>query len=114
MGLNHSVTVQMVFENLLLYHILTELEKIDTMNEVLFRQVIAFAFANAFNSFCTKFQVFHDFFEAEELVFAKNDQSENSYILERGCFNTATESAMLVASSYLLKHHLAARTSRQA
>lgn len=35
-GLDHSVTVQMVLKNLLLDDILAELEQIDAMDEVLF------------------------------------------------------------------------------
>ena len=55
----------MVLKNLLLDNILAELEQIDAMDEVLFWQIVAFAFTDAFNCFHSKLQVFHDLFKAK-------------------------------------------------
>ena len=39
----------MVLEYLFLNHILTEFKEIDTVDEILFRKVVAFAFTDALN-----------------------------------------------------------------
>ena len=47
MSLHHSIAVEVMLEDLLLYHILTEFKQIDTVDEILLGEVVAFTLTDA-------------------------------------------------------------------
>ena len=81
------------------------------MDKVLFGKVIAFTIADAFDCLHAMLLVFHDLFKAEELIFTKNDQSQDFNILNRISVYSAIEGTDLAASRDFLKHHLTSGTS---
>lgn len=70
MRLQHAVAVEMMLENLLFDHVLTELKQVDAVNEVLFREIVAFAFTDTFHGLCPQLLVLHDLFQAEKFILA--------------------------------------------
>ena len=73
----HPIIVLALVHELLLHDLLTELELVNAMDEVLLCHEVGRAGgAGTFNGACPTSPVFNNFIEAESLVFAKNHKSE--------------------------------------
>ena len=103
-----------MLEDLLLDHILTEFKQIDTVDEILLWEIVAFTLTDALDCLRSKLLVLHDLFEAEELILTKDDKPQYFDIFDRINIDTTAKITMLIATSYLLQHHLASGPSRQA
>ena len=70
----HSVTVVLVFENLLLNNGLTELELVDAMDEVLQGDVVTVSGqTDALNGFLSQWVDLHNLFQAKHFFIPQDD-----------------------------------------